>query len=268
MPYYTTPDGCKIYYTAYGIDTSKQVVIFLNGTTQTTLYWGNHVPAFSKRYGLLFYDARGQGQSNLGTRPISLEQHVSDLKHLLEHLAVDKAHLVGISHGARLALEFTLEIPKVVDQLVLCSVSMQTSQRCRTVVRSWLEILKLSGLKTMAWATLPTVFGSKFLEDHQKILDKIVNAVTIRNSRKALIAQLDAILSYPAPDIITVDFDKPTLVLSGSEDPLVEPQDVRQLAHRCRADHHQLAGIGHSIPAEAPASFQQLVLEFLQDRKF
>ncbi|MCP4629205.1 MAG: hypothetical protein GY850_37730 [bacterium] len=78
MPYYTTPDGCRIFYTAYGIDTSKQVVIFLNGTTQTTLYWGNHVPSFSKRYGLLFYDARGQGQSDLGTRPISLEQHVSD----------------------------------------------------------------------------------------------------------------------------------------------------------------------------------------------
>jgi pimeloyl-ACP methyl ester carboxylesterase len=169
LPYYTTPDSCRIFYTAYGIDTSKQIVIFLNGTTQTTLYWGNHVPVFSKRYGLLFYDARGQGQSNLGTRPISLEQHVSDLKHLLEHLAVDKAHLVGISHGARL---------------------------------------------------------------------------------------------------ITVDFDKPTLVLSGSEDPLVEPQDVRQLTHRCRADHHQLAGIGHSIPAEAPEIFQQLVLEFLQDRKF
>jgi pimeloyl-ACP methyl ester carboxylesterase len=142
MPYFTTPDGCKIFYTAYGIDTSKPVVIFLNGTTQTTLYWGNHVPVFAKRYGLLFYDARGQGQSDLGTRPISLEQHVSDLKGLLEHLAVDKAHLVGISHGARLALEFTLEIPKIVDQLVLCSVSMQTSQRCRTVVRSWLEIFQ------------------------------------------------------------------------------------------------------------------------------
>ncbi len=262
MPHFTTSDGCKIFYTTYGVDTSNPVVIFLNGTTQTTLYWGNHVPVFSKGYGLLFYDARGQGQSDLGTTPISLKLHVSDLKNLLEHLAVDRAHLVGISHGARVALEFALEFPEMVNQLVLCSVSAQTSDRCRAIVRSWLEILKLSNLKAMAWAALPTVFGNKFLKDHQKIIDKIVKAVVIRNSKNALIAQLDAVLNYPPPDNIPMDFEIPTLIISGSEDPLVEPEDVRQLAHLCKARHKRLAGIGHSIPAEAPEIFQKLVIEF------
>ena len=73
MPYFTTPDGCNIFYRTYGVDLSKPVVVFLNGTTQTTLYWGNHVPVFAKGYGLLFYDARGQGQSDPGTASISLE---------------------------------------------------------------------------------------------------------------------------------------------------------------------------------------------------
>lgn len=263
MPYFTTIDRCKIFYTTYGIDMSNPVVIFLNGTTQTTMYWGNQVPAFSKRYGLLLYDARGQGQSDLGTAPISLKLHVSDLKGLLDHLAVARAHLVGLSHGARLALEFTLEFPAMVNRLVLCSAGAQTSARCRTIVRSWLEILKLSDLKAMAWAALPTVFGNKFLKDHQKIIDKIVYAVEIRNSRKALIAQLEAVLNYPPPDNIPLDFNIPSLVLSGSEDPLVEPDDVQQLAHRCRATHERLDGIGHSIPAEAPEIFKKLVLEFL-----
>ena len=111
MPYFTTPDGCQIFYRTYGVDTSKSVVVFLNGTTQTTLYWGNQVPVFSKDHGLLLYDARGQGQSDLGAGPISLNLHISDLKNLLDHLAVDRAHLVGISHGARVALEFALKFP-------------------------------------------------------------------------------------------------------------------------------------------------------------
>jgi 3-oxoadipate enol-lactonase len=260
--YFTTTDGCKIFYRTYGVDTSKSVVIFLNGTSQTTLYWGNLVPAFSKYHGLVFYDARGQGQSDLGAIPISLNLHISDLKNLLEYLAVDRAHLVGISHGARVALEFALEFPEMVNQLVLCSVSAQTSDRCRAIVRSWLEILKLSDLKAMAWAALPTVFGNQFLKDHQKILDKIVNAVVIRNSKNALIAQLDAVLNYPPPDKIPADFDIPTLIISGSVDPLIEPDDVRQLAHLCQARHKRLAGIGHSIPAEAPEIFQKLVFEF------
>jgi 3-oxoadipate enol-lactonase len=267
LPNFTTTDGCNIYYRTYGVDTSKPIVVFLNGTTQTTLYWGNQVPVFSKGYGLLFYDARGQGQSDLGAIPITLKLHVSDLNHLLGHLAVGRAHLVGISHGARVALEFALEFPKMVNRLVLCSISAQTSDRCRAIVRSWLEILKLSGLKAMAWAAVPAVFGNRFLKDHQKIIDKIVDAVVIRNSRSALIAQLDAILKYTPPDRIPADFDTPTLIITGSQDPLVEPDDVRQLAHRCKGRHERLSGIGHSIPAEAPEIFQKLVLEFFDSGK-
>lgn len=262
MPHFTTPDGSDIYYRIYSVDPSKPIVVFLNGTTQTTLYWGNQVPVFSKGYGLLFYDARGQGQSDLGAAPISLPLHVSDLKNLLDHLAVDRVHLVGLSHGARLALELALEFPSKVNRLVLCSIGAQTSDRCRAIVRSWLEILKLSGLRAMAWAALPVVFGTRFLKEHQKIIDKIVDAVVIRNNRDALIAQLDAVLNYPAPDGIPADFDIVTLVIAGSEDLLVEPDDTRQLAHQCQGRHEMLSGIDHSIPAEAPEIFQKLVLEF------
>ena len=263
MPYFTTKDACKIFYTVYGIEASKPVVIFLNGTTQTTLYWGGLIPAFSRHFGLLCYDARAQGQSDLGDKPISLPLHVSDLRALLRELAVDKAHLVGISHGAWVALAFTAEFPDMVDHLVLCSLSAKTNDRSRTIVRSWLEILRLSGLKAMAWAALPTVFGNNFLNQHQKILDKIVDAVALRNRKKSLMTQLDAVLQYPAPDSITKSLSQPVLVVSGAEDPIVDPGDVRRLADLYNARHDEIPDVGHSIPAEAPRIFEELVLNFL-----
>jgi 3-oxoadipate enol-lactonase len=263
VPYFTTKDACKIFYTTYGVEASNPVVIFLNGTTQTTLYWAGLVPAFSRRFGLLCYDARAQGQSDLGNKPISLKLHVSDLKDLLEDLAVDKAHLVGISHGAWVALAFSAEFPEMVDHLVLCSLSAKTNDRSRTIIRSWLEILRLSGLEAMAWAALPSVFGNRFLNQHEKILDKIVNAVVLRNSRRSLIAQFEAVLQYPAPDGMTENLSQPALVVSGAEDPLIEPADVRRLADLSRTRHEELSGIGHSIPAEAPRVFEKMVLGFL-----
>ena len=263
MPYFTTKDACKVFYTTYGVDASNPVVIFLNGTTQTTLYWGGLVPAFSSRFGLLCYDARAQGQSDLGDKPISLPLHVSDLRALLRDLAIDKAHLVGISHGAWVALAFTAEFPDMVDHLVLCSLSAKTNDRSRTIVRSWLEILRLSGLKAMAWAALPTVFGNNFLNQHQKILDKIVDAVALRNRKKSLMTQLDAVLQYPAPDSITKSLSQPVLVVSGAEDPIVDPGDVRRLADLYNARHEEIPDVGHSIPAEAPRIFEELVLNFL-----
>jgi len=73
---------------------------------------------------------------------------------------------------------------------------------------------------------------------------------------------LEAVLNYPAPVRIPADFDNPTHIITGSQDPLVEPNDVQQLARRCQGRHKLLSGIGHSIPAEAPEIFQKLVLEF------
>jgi pimeloyl-ACP methyl ester carboxylesterase len=267
MPYFITPDGCQIFFRTHGIDRSYPVVIFLNGTTQTTLYWGGHVPAFSKQFRLLFYDARAQGQSALGDAPITLEQHVSDLKDLCVHLGFDTAHLVGLSHGARLALALANDSPKMVDRLVLCSLGAQTNYRSRVAVQSWLNILQMSGLEAMAWAALPTVFGSNFLRHHHKTMVMIVAAVAKRNNKKALMAQLDAILRYPSPDRMPDAFEGPTLVLSGTEDALVSPEDAGELADLCNARHVELTGIGHSIPAEAPRAFEKVVLDFLTQKQ-
>ncbi len=266
MPYFTTKDGCRIFFRTHGIDTSCPVVIFLNGTTQTTLYWGAHVPAFSKQFRLLFYDARAQGQSGLGDAPITLKRHVADLKELCANLGIDTAHLVGLSHGARLALALAGDSPQMIKRLVLCSLGARTNYHSRAAVQSWLKILQLSGLEAMAWAALPTVFGSNFLRHHHKTMAMIVAAVAKRNNKEALIAQLDAILRYPSPDRMPDDFKGPTLLLSGSEDALVSPGDARELADLCDARHEELTGIGHSIPAEAPEIFERLVLEFLTKR--
>jgi 3-oxoadipate enol-lactonase len=264
MPFLTTEDGCNIYYTTQGSDTATRAIIFLNGTTQTTLYWGATVPAFSKRFRLIYYDARAQGQSDLGANPISLKLHVADLKFLMTQLGIEKTNLVGISHGARVALALAIENPDRVARLVLCSLGAHTSQRSRITVKSWLQLLRISGLEAMAWAALPAVFGENFLKQHENSLDMIVKAVVKRNRKKALLAQLDALLQYPPLDAVPAGFDRPTLILTGAEDPLVPSEDAQRLVDLCKAHHEHLSGIGHSIPAEAPRLFEDLVLEFLK----
>ena len=45
--------------------------------------------------------------------------HVEDLNGLLSHLNLGRATLVGCSQGAKIALDFALERPEMVDSLVL-----------------------------------------------------------------------------------------------------------------------------------------------------
>jgi pimeloyl-ACP methyl ester carboxylesterase len=263
MPYFTTQDGCRLFYETQGVEPSKRVVVFLNGTLQNTLHWKTHAKALKDQFWVVMYDARAQGQSDLGSQELSLDGHVGDLSALLQHLGVEKAHLVGLSHGAKVALTYAAQSPQHVDRLVLCSVGATATCRSKLLVKSWLEILKDSGLEAMAWFALPIVFGERFLKQRQRILDSIVKGIVMRNSKEALIAHFEAMVTYPPLSQIARHVHVPSLVISGSDDPLVTEEGAKELAELCGGRQKHIVGVGHTVPAEAPELFNETTLEFL-----
>jgi 3-oxoadipate enol-lactonase len=263
MPYFSAQDGCRLYYETQGLDSERPVVVFLNGTMQSTVYWKPHATAFKEQFQVLTYDARGQGQSDLGKERISLKGHAADLGSLLDHLEIEKAHLIGLSHGAKVALACAAHSPERVDKLVLCSVTATLTQRARLLVKSWLAILKGDGLEAMVWASLPVVFGEDFLKDRERILDGLVKATVRRNSKEGLTALLEAMMAYPSLSQTVGSLSAPTLVISASEDPLVTEERAKDLAKLCGGRHRHVTGIGHSVPSEAPELFDEMVSEFL-----
>jgi len=264
MSYLKSKDGCSIYYETHGFESHKPVVVFLNGTTQTTLYWYTLTEALKFRFRILVYDGRGQGVSDIGRTKLSLAKHVDDLDALLQHLSIKKANLVGLSHGAYVALAYAAEQPTRIGRLVLCSVSAKATYRARLIVRSWLEVLRNGEFEAMVWAALPYVFGEAYLKHKEKNLERIVKTIVRRNNKDSLVAHLEAIRTYPSLRQI-VKNAHPTLVISGTDDPLVTSEGARQLAEICGGRHEQIPGVGHSIPAEAPEQFNDLVIEFLSD---
>jgi 3-oxoadipate enol-lactonase len=264
MPYFKTKDGCSIFYETQGFESLNPVVAFLNGTLQNTVYWKTHCLALKDRFRVLMYDARAQGKSDLGEGKLSLEGHAEDFSELLKHLRVEKAHLIGLSHGANVALAYAAYSPECVDRLVLCSVGARQTCRTRLILKSWLKVLKSSDPETLAWVSLPVAFGENFLKQQQRILDHMVTAIVRRNKKKALIAHLEAISVYPSLSQIAQNVHCPVLVVSGSDDLLVTESDAKELAMVCDGRHNHLTGIGHSIPAEAPEVFTKTVLQFLK----
>lgn len=263
MPYFATVDGCRLFYETHGFESEKPVVVFLNGAMQTTLNWRPQCVALQERFTILTYDARAQGQSELGDQGLSLEGHAADLRELLEYLGIEKAHLVGLSHGAKVALAYTAGRTESVDRLVLCSVSATLTCRARLFIKSWLDALKYAGLEAMVWASLPVVFGESLLKEKERILPSIVDATVKRNSKDALVAHLEAVTDYPSLSQIAGHVAVPTLVITASRDPFVTEEGARQLASLCGGRHEHLDGIGHSIPSESPELFNKTVLEFL-----
>jgi pimeloyl-ACP methyl ester carboxylesterase len=151
-----------------------------------------------------------------------------------------------------------------VFRLVVCSISTQASFRARIVVRSWYEILKTHRLEAMVWASVPYVFGSAYLRKNEKFIDRIVKTLVRRNKADALRAHLEALQHYAPLSRTLKQTPFLVLVISGDDDPLVTRDGAEEIARVCGGRHVHFKEVGHSIPAEAPVEFVQLVSDFLK----
>lgn len=262
-------DGCTIHYKTHGFehDDSPQTgdaIVFLNGMTQSTAHWNSQAKAFAAQgFRVLTYDARGQGDSELGEQALDLELHASDLDALLAKLQLEQVHLVGFSHGARVALAMATWRPERLAKLVLCSATACPNALARTIVESWHGVLKVGGLEAMSWSALPMILGNDFLQTNEKILKGIVRAAVQRNNAAGVQALLESMMDYPDLADLAKNVAAPTLVLSADQDLLVTPDGARELAQLTRGTHQEINGVGHTIPIEAPQAFRDAVISFL-----
>jgi pimeloyl-ACP methyl ester carboxylesterase len=80
--------------------------------------WDDQWSDFAQHYGVIRFDMRGFGKSDLGTLPIERRQ---DLYRLLKQLDVTRASLLGCSLSGEMMLDFALEHPEMVAALILVS---------------------------------------------------------------------------------------------------------------------------------------------------
>jgi pimeloyl-ACP methyl ester carboxylesterase len=107
-------NGTRLYYESAG---SGQAVVFVHGFTLDTRMWDDQFVPLARRFRAIRYDLRGFGKSALPTD--QAYSHVDDLNSLLDCLDVPQAHLVGLSKGGAVALDFALEYPQRTQTLVL-----------------------------------------------------------------------------------------------------------------------------------------------------
>ncbi len=267
MPFFKTDDGCSLFYELLETARPRPALVFLNGTLQTTLNWKTVARHLAAHFNILLYDARGQGQSELGEKPLGLELHLADLTALMDHLALERANLAGLSHGAYVALAFALSRPALTDRVVLCSTGAGASFRARMIVRSWYEILRTCSLEAMVWAALPHVFGQKYLRRNEKMLPRMAKTIVRRNKQESLKAHLEAMNGYPSMARLMRKTDSPVLVMTGSDDPLVSRQGAEKLATTCGGRHYRIPDCGHSLPIEAPEDFVRSMIAFCAQRR-
>jgi 3-oxoadipate enol-lactonase len=255
-------NGAELYYEVKG---DGQRLVLLHDGLLDRRVWDDQFVAFARLYRTIRYDRRGYGNSSAPDRPFS---EVSDLHHLLGHLGINAAHLLGMSNGGKVALEFALEHPGMVAALVLVGLSLggyRPSEEKQWRVSEILSVARERGAEAgiEAWMEDPFYPPAK---DKPAALERV---------RRIARENLPRLLSAPGlreePDPPTMEslsrIVAPTLILVGERDDRDNREIASVLASRLpRAKKKVFAGCGHLVNLERPEEFYSVVAEFLDER--
>lgn len=240
-------------------------IVLLHGLGLSGALWNRVRDGFGPGYSLVLVDLRGAGRTReLERDELSLQRWADDLEAVLATLGIRRPVLVGHSLGASVALKYALERPDDVCALVLIGADANLSNLAprMTAAVERIETIGLEAWVSEHWSKNPP-FARGSLERNPEILDEYRDLL-LGNDPINYVRQCRAIATAESLGERLGDVTQPALVLVGAEDDRTLPEHGRRLAEQLpNAQIVEIAGVGHTLPLEAPQETAAAVSAFL-----
>ena len=253
-------NGASIFYVDSG--GAGTPVVFLHAATGSVETWEKQVAAITGAgFRFLAFDRRGWGKSTTGTSAgTNAGTAADDLAALLDHLKIDRCHVLGTAAGGFAAFDFALSYPQRLRSLIIANsiggmedaALVQLGRRLRPPAFDALpaELRELGPAYRAADAAGEERWSQ--LEKRSRPEGPRAPAQPLKNH-----------LTLAALSAITV----PTLFLTGGADLYAPPAVQQFFAARVRNSKSVvLPDVGHSGYWEQPEAFNRAVIGFLQGR--
>jgi pimeloyl-ACP methyl ester carboxylesterase len=269
MPFAVTDDGVKLYYEETG---AGAPIVFVHEFAADHRSWEMQMRHFGQRYRCITFSARGYPPSEVPEKPESYSQNraTDDILAVMDHLKIQKAHVVGLSMGGFATLHFGFRHPTRALSLVVAGVGYGAEKEQQAKFKGEVEVVAKSllseGMEKFAgkYAYGPTRVQfenkdprgfaqfKKELGEHSA-LGSANTQVGVQGQRPSLYDLLDKMRAMTVP----------TLVLTGDEDwPCLAPS-VLMKREIPSAALVVMPNCGHTINLEDPDLFNRIVGDFI-----
>jgi len=251
---HVTSSGEDVYYEVAG--DGDEVVVLGHGLGGNHAVWFQQVPVLAERYRVVTWDQRGFGMSSNHAGASGPPAAVDDLTALLDHLGVERAHLIGQSMGGWAIVGFALRSPERVRSLVLAD-----------TIGGVMDDTVGDALRTPSSRTVdPDVVGSHravgpALDRTSAFLYQQLGGFRTQIDEADMIGKLFS-TRYALDDVAQLAM--PVLCVVGSDDDLMPPAAIRAVASLFKdAGVVEIPRAGHSPYFEQPGAWNTAVLDFL-----
>ncbi len=277
MPH-TYTNGIVTFYEDSG---DGPAVVLIHGHSGDLRMWECQVPALvGARFRAVRYDVRGHGRSLIPPDGYTWENYSADLADLLDRLNVERpitealdvpaAHLLGLSMGGGIALQFALDHPERVLSLTLVDSALPgfaysedfaaSVQQVQTAVRERGVRAAIDEL----WLQHPLFHGVRRFPQRFARVQEIVRGYQGADYRDGATPK-----GYQQPRLADrlPEITAPALVVAGEED-LEDFRLIARILAENLADalYVEVPGCGHLPPLEVPDRFNEILIGFLRAR--
>ena len=260
-------DGGNLYYEVEG---AGEPLVFIHGWLGNLRMWDLQARSLASSYRVVRCDMRGFGRST--TEHVEFA-YWADVAALLDHLGVDRAHVVGQSFGGSIALDLALARPACVATLTSVAGGIggyrpdldpeEDNVPWSDMDRLWDEKkwAELAELETRVWVD---GWGQPATRVGCTLRDRIKGDVlsTYQGENEEGLPQP---LERRAADRLG-ELTAPVLVMIGTMD---EARSRAAAAHLVAAASKsrsvEVAGVAHMIQLEAPERVSEELRDFIQD---
>ena len=215
---------------------SGEPLLLLHGNGENSAYFVHQLDELSPYYRVIAPDTRGHGKTPRGCAPFTIRQFADDLAAFMDVLQLKKAHILGFSDGANIAMCFAIRYPHRVNRLILNGGNLTAAGMKRRIQ-----------LPIELGYRIANTFASKSPEarQHAELLGLMVND----------------------PNLSSADLSKitaKTLVIAGTHD-MVKTDHTKLIADSIANSTLLLLKGDHFIANKQYTAFNHAVLRFLTE---
>ncbi len=249
----------NLYYELRGNIESNETLVFLNGIMSSVSSWNNQYPVLKKHFKILLYNY------NTSSEIHTYKDHAHDLKALLEHLEINKVHLIGASFGGVVGMQFTLLYPDYVKSLSLIDTISELDELLKATVTNWKTLL-INEPYDFYHKIIPSFYSNDFIENNQLFLDNSAKSYA-KIPEEFFVEQIHLLdtfientnLTEALPNILC-----PTLIICGEEDVLTPRKFSDRIAELIKNNEYVIIPkCGHVSLIEKPSVINSLLLGFI-----